>query len=341
MKKAVFLISLDFEMIWGMLDRIHPNHTYLQTLYGVPEAIDSLLALFSEYEIAVTWATVGFLFAKNVDDLHHFLPSIRPEYKNRYLNPYLQLNAIKKNYDSEICFAPHLIRKISQTERQEIGSHTFSHFYTLEAEQGEEAFQADLSAASQIAQKENISISSLVFPRNQVNPSFLHTLKSFGIQAYRGNEDGWMFKGGKQSHRPKSLDYFKQTAQRAARLMDSYIKIGKQRSTPWYEFSKKTDVLNIPGSQFLRPWTPGGSYVHHFHLNRIKQGMLYAARNGNIFHLWWHPHNFGIHTFENIRMLKQILDYYKELYLQYGMETMNMRDIGRLLSESEKSFFKP
>jgi len=54
--------------------------------------------------------------------------------------------------------------------------------------------------------------------------------------------------------------------------------------------------------------------------------MEYAAENKKLFHLWWHPHNFGVNTDENISFLEEILLYFKELQKRYGMLSLNMNE---------------
>src|SRR4051794_8668777 len=59
---GIFTISLDFELIWGTLDK--PKHTRFRRLCTIEreEVIDRLLGLFAEYKINATWCTVGHLF---------------------------------------------------------------------------------------------------------------------------------------------------------------------------------------------------------------------------------------------------------------------------------------
>ena len=54
--------------------------------------------------------------------------------------------------------------------------------------------------------------------------------------------------------------------------------------------------------------------------------MTHAARSDDVFHLWWHPHNFGIHRQENLAMLEAVLRHYACLRDTYGMRTMTMRE---------------
>jgi hypothetical protein len=59
-----------------------------------------------------------------------------------------------------------------------------------------------------------------------------------------------------------------------------------------------------------------------------------AAVNRKIFHLWWHPHNFGVNTAQNIAFLKNILDHFHKLREDYGMASLNMGEISDLLEAS-------
>jgi hypothetical protein len=54
--------------------------------------------------------------------------------------------------------------------------------------------------------------------------------------------------------------------------------------------------------------------------------MTVAARQGKVFHLWWHPHNFGLHTDENLAFLERILEHYAKLRHEYGFESAAMGD---------------
>jgi hypothetical protein len=55
--------------------------------------------------------------------------------------------------------------------------------------------------------------------------------------------------------------------------------------------------------------------------------MSAAARQGTIFHLWWHPHGFGAHPDANLKVLERILDHYDRLRDSLGMRSMTMREV--------------
>ena len=157
----------------------------------------------------------------------------------------------------------------------------------------------------------------MVFPRNQVNVDYLATCSEFGITSYRGNQDTWLYKNDNSND-----SLFK----RLFRLTDSYVNLSGDNT---YILSKPFDSmpLNIPASQFLRPYSNYLKYFDYFKLRRIKKSMTYAAKTGRIYHLWWHPHNFGINLKDNISFLIKILEHYLFLKNKYGMQSLNMNEI--------------
>ena len=65
---GALIISLDFELYWGIRD-VKETHEYQSNLEGTKIAISGILNLFKKYNIHATWASVGFLFAKNTTEL--------------------------------------------------------------------------------------------------------------------------------------------------------------------------------------------------------------------------------------------------------------------------------
>jgi hypothetical protein len=59
--------------------------------------------------------------------------------------------------------------------------------------------------------------------------------------------------------------------------------------------------------------------------------MTYAAKNNLVYHLWWHPHNFGVNLDQNIIMLNKILLHYKNLNKKYNFESITMSDLSNKL----------
>lgn len=61
--------------------------------------------------------------------------------------------------------------------------------------------------------------------------------------------------------------------------------------------------------------------------------MMYAAKKGKIFHLWFHPHNLGMEYIKNLKMLESILIYYKYLNKKYGMISCNMSECAKIYDD--------
>ena len=177
-----------------------------------------------------------------------------------------------------------LIRQI-QDAKQEIGSHTFSHYYCLEKGQTKEDFKEDLLQAKKIALKSGIELKSIIFPRNQYNKDYLNVCEEIGFTSFRGNEKLWLF-----SSKTQGNDTF---LRRPFRLFDSYFNLSGHNCYSMQELNKNS-LINIPSSRFLRPYSKRFKAFEKFRLKRITDSMTHAAKKGLVYHLWWHPHNFGI-----------------------------------------------
>lgn len=321
---GILIITLDFELYWGLLGKISLEN-YKENLLGVPAVIPRLLKLFKEYQIHCTWAIVGLLFYESRLDLIEGLPKTRPEYVNSNLCPYRYISLIDDNESQDIFHhAPSLIKMIISESGQEIGSHTFSHYYCLEKGQNRDAFRDDLEAAIRVASRYGLKLESLVFPKNQINRDYLPILKDKGIKAYRGNEASWIYQG--RSDEDESL------FRRGLRILDAYINISGHNAYA-KAMIKRQFPFNISSSRFLRPYSKKLARLEPLRLARILSDMSYAAQNGLVYHLWWHPHNFGINQEENLKFLQAILDHFNKLKNTYAMESLNMKELSANLLE--------
>lgn len=320
------VISLDFELAWGVRKR---GVRYAPNLRGEREVIPRLLSLFREFEVGVTWATVGFLFAESRSELERLSPRMLPAYDDPSLSPF-EDHLGSGEADDPLHFAPSLIEEIRRTPRMEIATHTFSHYYCSEPGQTAEAFRADLEAASVIAESRGLQLSSIVFPRNQHQPAYDECLLALGITAYRGVPRSWMwrFENAETSATP---------GKRAARLVDAYLGLTGHNTVPWSEVPQPNGLSNVRASCFLRPYNPRLAPLERLRLHRIRRSIRAAARRGEIFHLWWHPHNFGVHREENLAFLRGVLEEFQACRTRYGMRSLTMREVDRLVGTSGRS----
>lgn len=313
------VISLDFELHWGVRDVHSPSSPYMRSILGAREAIPRMLELFCEYGVSATWATVGFLMAESRDELESFHPAVRPRYRERALDPYAEPVG-RDERDDPLHFAPSLVGLIAAAPRQEIATHTYSHYYCLEAGADEESFRHDLASALAIAAARGLRPRSIVLPRNQWRPAFARALTEAGIECYRGTQPGWMY---------AAVPEHRQTApRRIGRLVDAHVPVTRWNGTAWPEGLSDDGLQDVPATCFLRP-VAGSRAVRELRLHRIMRGMTEAARGGRVFHLWWHPHNFGANPAGNLAELRRLLEHHRALYQELGMESMSMIEAAR------------
>ena len=159
------IISLDFELLWGVRDHAD-RASYGGNIIGAREAIPHILELFDSHGISATWATVGFAMCGSLDELMESLPprDLSPSYDDGRLSSYTYLDDVGKDERQDpYYFGASLVERIQQTPRQEIGTHTLSHYYCLEPGQTQIQFEADLVAAIALAKRRKINLKVELF----------------------------------------------------------------------------------------------------------------------------------------------------------------------------------
>ena len=308
-----FVISLDFELFWGVFDS-RSLSGYRSNVEGEWQVIPRILSLFRRYEVSATWATVGMLMCRDYAQWCDFRPTCIPTYARSQCCPYSMDVVVREN--PTLFFARPLIDQILTTQRQEIASHSYSHFYCGEAGVTPQQFRADLECARLIGAEVGVKYKSFVFPRNQIVDEYLKELKNAQFLCFRGNPNYWLYREG--HFVPGGY------AGRAVRLIDAYLPVSGSLLT---EVSDVQSLVNIPATLSLRPWSHNLSLLESLRLRRIKSAMSSAAESDGIFHLWWHPHNFGLNIEENLVVLDSILQHYVFLRDKYGMCSATMNDI--------------
>jgi peptidoglycan/xylan/chitin deacetylase (PgdA/CDA1 family) len=323
---GALVISLDFAIHWGVRYRYPAHASYSASLAGVRRVIPAMLRLFEEFEVAATWATVGFLFARSRAELRQFSPVVRPSYLDPTLSPYGDQIGDGED-DDALHYAPSLIASIRDAPRQEIGTHTFSHYYCQEPGQDREAFRADLASAIAIARVHGIRLRSIVFPRNQHNAAYDDVLLSAGIRCFRGNTAGWMYAA-------TLLKDGKGPLMRGGRLLNAYVPLSGLRTSQWQSLRQPNGLCNLPASLFLRPYSPRLRQLESLRLARIVGLIRRAAVSREIVHLYCHPHNFGGHLQENMAILRAVLATVARYRESHGMQSLSMAGAAELASAS-------
>ena len=341
--RGIFTISLDFELHWGgfekwplggsnfkfqgsrggagylPVDKQNYANYFLNTRQVIPE----MLRLFAEHEVHVTWATVGMLFHPTQEQLLKYMPAEEPGYIEKQLSAYAYIR--KKGIGADEAsdpfhFAPSLIQQIVDTPHQELGTHTFAHYYCNEPGQNAEQFRADLRAAQKSATLYGKELRSLVFPRNQFNEEYLRVCFEEGVTSVRSNPRDWFW--DIQSTQGES------SWKRLNRGADAYLPIGRNNIYPLNSLKPRPGLpVCIPASRLLRPYRPVEIFLNDLKVTRIKNEISKAAKQRHVYHLWWHPHNFGSFPQESLSALRSILEHYSICRNRDGFTSLNMGEI--------------
>lgn len=316
---GIFCISLDFELHWGCIEnKPVMNDNAMRYFLNTRKAIPRMLSLFHQHEIHVTWAAVGMLFNKNTEEWESNIPNNIPSYSNNDVSSYgwIQKNGFQEEEDP-YHFAPSIIEQIKNTPYQEIGTHTYSHYFCLEPGQTKEEFEADLSKAIEVASNKGIELTSLVFPRNQFNNEYLSVCTDLKITAVRSNPSVWYWSPSASAGLLTKI----------FRTGEAYFKLDKRKSLPLKSLVQHTLPIQLPASRLYRPWKSSFKFQNKLKLNRILKEMTVAAEKGEYYHIWWHPHNFGNHPEQCLQELETMLNHFQLLKEKYGFQSMNMKEI--------------
>ncbi len=313
MNTPKLVISLDFELHWGRFDKydLASNLPYYR---NTREAIPRILDLFERYEIHSTWASVGMLLANNEEEWRQYSPRSLPNFINKKFSAYQWLASQSKVF-AEGLFAPELVRLILDCPFQELGSHSYSHYYALEQGPSMEDWRADLQASKRIAlEKFGVKLRSLVFPRNQYSDPVIKIAGEEGFSTVRTNPRDWFWKEVEREHILKKI----------FRTGDTLVPLGK--STSYSSISNQFGVNLLPASRLLRPFRKG-SLVNSTRISRIKKELEVAIKNNEMYHLWWHPHNFGAYPQENLKILEDLLQWIHVKMETEGLISSTMSEV--------------
>ncbi|RCV66154.1 Peptidoglycan/xylan/chitin deacetylase [Methanophagales archaeon] len=260
--KPIFIISLDTELIFGVLHSLSHESTSLMKKDDkkVRGCIDGLLDLFEKHNIPATWAIVGHLFLEHCEKEDGIPHKDMPRFKEDWYSPDPCTN-IKRD---PLYYGKDIVKKIiSNRIEHEIGYHSFSHVPFSECSR--EVAEAEIKMGIKLAKKFEITLKSFVFPWNKIG--HVDVLKENGFKIYRDENLGRYdlsqsflvrkFNGG----------------------MDKMI-------APPAEPKWANGIWEMPASMlFCDP------QVKFSVLPRAKIGLYLAIRSKKVFHIYLHPHD--------------------------------------------------
>ncbi len=313
---GVFVVSLDFELAWGGFDV--RSGSYNRNLYGARLVVPQILKLFEQHSFRATWATVGGLMCNNPAELNEFTAAHTTPALSTKVRGLLDCLARNPEFN-ELYFAPDHVQRIRNSPGQELATHTFSHLFCLEQGARPQDLEADLICAMAVSKlKTGLEPRSIVFPRNQFSAEHLTIVRALGIGAFRGAPRFPCHAPG-----PKGQQTL---VHRAQRYLDSYVPSSRTLIHPIATLGT-SEPVDIPASLFFRPRSTNGNPLNHLRMTRIKNLMKDAATSDALFHLWWHPHNFGVHSAESLRDLESILIWFRRLADQSGYRNLTLTEL--------------
>lgn len=318
MRNGHFVISLDFELYWGVHD-VFTEEQYGTNIRNVQKVIPRLLTLFKKYDIHATFAVVGAMYHNDANEFFSNISDANklPAYKKIKMSPYVGFGKEKVCKYPELFFQKRLIELVRDSG-QEIGTHTYCHYYCNEEGAGLSSFDYDIAKAVAIAKDNGDRVTSIIFPRNQIPSSdFEKVLISNGITCCRKN--------GHKSYDDNRLK------NRITRTLSAYLPI-IDLSSP---LPNNDELIKIDANHFLRAYS-SLPFLNHMQICKIKKAMKQAAVQSKVFHLWWHPHNFGLNMDENFNMLEYVLKYFVQMRDRYNMQSSSMRDLENIIRKGNK-----
>lgn len=309
--RGVFVLSLDFELLWGTMDLSGPDGFRSRCEIERRDVLDRLLQLFVRFDIRATWLVVGHLFldrcAAGMDGKHPEI--VRPRHA-WCRNDWFAHDPGGAEADAPLFLGRSLVEKIRRCPvPQEIGSHSFSHVIFGDRGCSVETAQSELAASVNAARDLGLELESFSFPRNQVGHRQL--LAAFGFRCYRGPEPLWYHRTGVPA-----------IIRRFAHLWD-VVAI----TTPPVVLPRPTTdgVVDIPGSMVFFP-AHGlrRALPMAWRVRRALRGLDAAVRQRRVFHLWMHPTNMADNLPGMFRGLEMILARAAALRAEGRLDVMPM-----------------
>ena len=307
--RGVFTLSLDFELIWGTLDR--GPETFRQACERERSVVvDRLLALLAEFEISATWCTLGHLFLDSCapwDGRKH--PEIVPP-THEGIADWFEHDPCSTEQSDPIFYGKSLLdRVLACPVRQEVGCHSFSHPMFGDPGCSRETAVTELAECVRLAAERGIELRSFAFPRNRVG--HLEVLREQGFNVYRGPDPTWY------GTWPGPL-------RRLCHLADVLL---ARRPPVVLPEEALPGLWNLPGSMIYFPMHGRRRHIPvSLRVARALKGLNAAAGERRIFHLWFHPTNLAYETDAMFDGLRRIFERASELRLGGDLSIKPMGD---------------
>lgn len=186
--KGGLVISADFEMAWAFRYSKR-NKNFLGTAARERKHVPLLVQLFEEYDIPITWATVGHLFLESCKKEDHEWMARIPHFDDhwRYIEgDWFDHDPCTDYKKDSAWYAPDLIEQVLKSRvKHEMGCHSFSHIDCSYKNCPPKVLDDEITACKMAASRWGIEFKSFVFPGGTAGN--YEILAKHGFQIYRKN----------------------------------------------------------------------------------------------------------------------------------------------------------
>lgn len=315
MQRGVFILSLDFELVWGSRDLVRrdPEPLLAAARRTRDQVFEPLLALLVDRGMAATWATVGHLFLDRGASLADLTPPRHGWVQGGWFD------GVPKGSEEEHpeFFGRALVRRLVE-RGQEVGSHSFSHPIFGDPGCSVEAADSDLARCVREAQTLGIELRSFVFPRNSAGHH--HLLARHGFTCWRGLEPTWYNRRG-----PGPL-------RRLGHLADV---VAARRPPTVLPTRDEHGLWVIPASASFLPVDGVRRAIPiERRVTRAVRGLDQASLDRRICHLWSHPINLATDPPATLDMFRRVLDHAARLRDRGALDVLTMGQVAELMNQA-------
>jgi len=298
--QGTVVVSVDAELGWGYHDHESPP----AWLDAARDGWRELLSLCDTYDVPTTWAFVGHLLLEDCDGRHPDHP-LSPEWFARERGGWADRPDLR--------FGPELVTAVRDADADhELACHSFSHVLFGDPDVSRTVAAAEVEACLRLAAERDVSLSSFVFPRNEVGHR--DVLADHGFACYRGNAPpaGPTVPLGRQVSKLMGG----MTRAPVPPLVDATI--------------DEHGLVDVPASLYLFGFqglarrlvdTVRGDPV----VRSVRRGLNAVTGTDRILHLWLHPNN--LRTDADVERLQRVLELVRERIDAGGVRVETMGEV--------------
>ena len=305
--KSQFILSFDCEGKWGMASDPSMVNSHAIGDSSLQWAYQQIFESLKSFNIPASFGVVG-LFAQDLSAFETFdaIHGNDPAYESWFQNPKTAFRAGRMDG----WFYPTLIEDIQGFKIHEVSSHSYTHLPFHNEIVTRETVENELLAMNQFMQTKDVSLQTMIYPRNQV--AHIDLLPKFGISGYRDSSD-------------KRSAYSSKTGT----LVDEFNVFSKSAA-----HSRQEVPIRIPAGYFLN-WQNGPRLIipPTITVRRFNHLLDHAEKTDGVVHMWLHPHNL-ITGKNQVQLFNRVLQSVAHRQAQGSLSVLTMGEYCKQIATS-------